>query len=65
MHCTVVRRVGRDSYKLALLEGMERIHLVFYTSLIRLDPNDLLLGQAITPQPLVRVLDETDNEHDK
>ena len=47
--CTVVRRVGRDSYELTLLEGIGAIHLVFYTSLLRPDSNDPLPRQNPAP----------------
>jgi hypothetical protein len=47
--CTIVQRISRDSYKLRLLEGMQQLHLVFYTSLLQLDLEDPLLGQHIEP----------------
>jgi hypothetical protein len=45
-----MRRIGRDLYKLKLPEGIEQVHLVFHTSLLRPDPNDLLPRQHIEPQ---------------
>ena len=49
MLCEVVQRVGRDSYKLKLPESMDSTYLVFYTSLLRLDANNLLQGQHMPP----------------
>jgi hypothetical protein len=68
MLCKIIQRIRRDSYKLRLSDSIKAIHLVFYTSLLRLDADDPLLGQHQLPQPPVRV--QTDNgsdnkEHDK
>jgi hypothetical protein len=63
MLCEVLQRIGRDSYKLQLPEGMESIHPVFHTSLLRPDPNDPLQGQYTPPQPPVLIESEDpDNE---
>jgi hypothetical protein len=53
-----VERIRRDSYKLQLPKGIEHIHLVFYTLLLRPDPNDLLPGQHITPQGPVQIAND-------
>jgi hypothetical protein len=64
VRCKVIKRIGRDSYRLELPEGMSQLHDVFYTSLLRPDPNDPLPGQRIDPPPPIQVQDE-DNTHDE
>jgi hypothetical protein len=44
VRCKIAYYIRRDSYKLELLEGMSQLHDVFYTSLLRPDPNDPLPG---------------------
>ena len=55
----IVRRIGRDLYELKLPKGIEQVHLVFYTSLLRPDPNDPLPRQHIEPQGPVQVQNNT------
>jgi hypothetical protein len=64
MLCEIIQRIGRDSYKLKLPARMGSIHLVFYTSLLRLDSNNPLQGQHIAPQPPILVQDEEHEEED-
>jgi hypothetical protein len=64
VRCKVIERIGRDSYRLELPEGMSQLHDVFHTSLLRPDPNDPLPGQRIDPPPPIQVQDE-DNTHDE
>jgi hypothetical protein len=61
VRCKVLERIGRDSYRLELPEGMSQLHDVFHTSLLRLDPNDPLPGQHIDPPPPIQVQDK-DNQ---
>src|SRR5450432_4522593 len=60
----IIQRIRRNSYKLKLLASIGLIHLVFYTSLLRLDSNDLLQGQHIAPQLPILVQDEEHEEED-
>jgi Chromo (CHRromatin Organisation MOdifier) domain len=60
----VIQCIRRDLYKLKLLASIESIHLVFYTSLLRLDSNDLLQGQHVASQPPILVQDEELDEED-
>jgi hypothetical protein len=57
-----VQRIGRDLYELKLPEGIELVHLVFYTSLLRPDPNDPLPRQHIAPQRPVQVHNDATNK---
>jgi hypothetical protein len=41
----VIQRIRRDFYKLRLSDSIKAIYLVFYTSLLRPDADNLLLGQ--------------------
>ena len=63
VRCKVIERVGRDSYKLELPEGMSQLHDVFHTSLLRPDPNDPLPGQHTDPPLPIQVQDEQGNTH--
>jgi hypothetical protein len=56
--CKIAYCIGRDSYKLELLEGMSQLYNVFHTSLLRPDPNDPLPGQHKEPPTPIRVLNE-------
>ena len=60
----VVQRVGRNSYKLKLLESIDSTYLVFHTSLLRPDLDDPLQGQHMLPQPLVLVENEDSDDED-
>jgi hypothetical protein len=59
VYCEIVRQIGRDLYELKLPKGIEQVHPVFYTSLLRLDPNDPLPRQHIEPQGPVQVQNNT------
>jgi Chromo (CHRromatin Organisation MOdifier) domain len=58
VRCRIAHRIGRDSYKLELPEGMSQLHNVFHTSLLRPDPNDPLPGQHKEPPAPIRVPNE-------
>ncbi len=60
--CEVIRRIGNNAYELQLPKGMERLHNVFHTSLLRLDPNDPLPRQQNSEQPPVIMSDESSGE---
>ena len=60
----IIQRIRRNSYKLKLLARIGSIHLVFHTSLLRLDSNNPLQGQHIAPQPPILVQDEEHEEGD-
>ncbi len=49
--------MGLTSYELKLLESI-KIHPVFYLNLLRLNPNNLLLGQKEEPPPSVIIKNE-------
>jgi len=51
---TILQRIGTTSYKLNLPQSM-RIHPVFHSNLLRLDPNDALPFQHIPPPPPIIV----------
>jgi hypothetical protein len=57
----VLGKVGATSYKLELPASM-RIHPVFHSNLLRLDPETSLPGQEITPAPPVVVEGEEEFE---
>jgi hypothetical protein len=68
VRCKVVERIGRDSYRLELPEGMSQLHDVFHTSLLRSDPNDPLPGQNTEPPPPIQVANgpgEKDGVHEE
>jgi len=56
--CTVVRRIGRDSYELTLPKGIGSVYPVFYTSLLRPDSNDPLPRQHVQPQGPIIIEDK-------
>src|SRR6266487_6122980 len=51
----VAARVGPNSYRLNLLENIQTYNM-FYTSLLQIAPEDLLLGQR-HPEPSLVVID--------
>ena len=57
----IVRKVGPTSYELRL-PGNLRIHPVFHSSLLRLDPDDPLPSQVIPPPPPIEVEGEPEWE---
>src|SRR5450432_1880237 len=60
----IIQHIRRNSYKLKLPASIGSIHLVFHTSLLRLDSNNPLQGQYIAPQPPILVQDEEHEEED-
>ena len=57
----ILRKLGPTSYGLKVPKGM-RIHPVFHSSLLRLDPNDPLPNQVIPPPPPVEIEGEQEWE---
>ena len=57
----ILRKLGPTSYELKLPESM-RIHPVFHSSLLRLDPDDPLPNQVIPPPPPIEVEGEEEWE---
>ena len=56
----MLKRIGSSAYKLELPPGLTRLHDVFHTSLISLDPNDPLPGQIQEPPGPIQI----DNEEE-
>jgi transposase InsO family protein len=57
----IVKKVGATSYELKLPASM-RIHPVFHSNLLRLDPDTPLPGQIVDPPPPVVIDDEEEYE---
>jgi hypothetical protein len=55
VRCKVLKRVSPSSYRLEMPEGMQKLHDVYHTSLLRLDENDPLPGQIQEPTPPIQV----------
>jgi len=55
---TILEQIGTTSYRLDLPQSM-RIHPVFHSNLLRLDPNDPLPSQQTSPLPPI-VIDGED-----
>jgi hypothetical protein len=60
----VIEKIGATSYRLRLPESM-KIHPVFHSNLLRLDPEDPLPGQTQEPPPPVVIDNEDEFEVEK
>jgi hypothetical protein len=60
----VLEKVGPTSYRLKLDEGM-KIHPVFHSNLLRLDPENPLPGQVIAPPEPIEIDGEPEYEVEK
>jgi hypothetical protein len=60
----ILERIGATSYRLELPASI-RIHPVFHSNLLRLDPEDPLPGQIADPPPPVVIDDEEEFEVEK
>jgi hypothetical protein len=58
VRCQVIKQISPSSYRVELPEGMQRLHNVFHTSLLSLDPSDPLPDQ-IQEAPGPIEIDET------
>ena len=59
--CRVIEKISPTSYKLQLPEGLEKVHPVFHSSLLRWYSNDPLPGQHNDPPPPIH-LDSDEEE---
>jgi hypothetical protein len=60
--CKVLEKVGSTSFKLKLPEGLEKLHPVFHSSLLRWHRDDPLPGQINDPPPPIMIDDQDEYE---
>jgi hypothetical protein len=62
VRCQILQQISPSAYRLQLPDGLQRLHDVYHTSLLRLDTNDPLPGQIQEPPPPIEVNGEQEWE---